>query len=101
MPCHRLDISWSQTARQEEQRWWATLAVQLVNRVFPQVEYWVTSIQYQRYFSQALVCTALIEDWDIGTAEGVRLLVQLARACSQLAWCSEGLILSPLQKTAK
>ena len=69
---------------EEEQRRWATLTVQLVNRIFPQVEYWVASSQYQRYFAHAQVCAALIEAWNIDTVPSVRLLVQLARACSQM-----------------
>jgi transposase len=67
------------------QRRWATRAVQIVNRVFPQVEYWVTSSQCQRYLPQAQICATLIEAWDIRSTESARLLVQLARYYSQLA----------------
>ena len=61
-----------------QQRQWAQMAVQVVNRVFPDVELWVTSSQCQRYFSQAQVCAALIEAWDIACVEAGRLLTQLA-----------------------
>jgi hypothetical protein len=67
------------------QRRWAARAVQVINRVFPQVEYWVTSSLCQRYFSQTQVGAALIEAWDMVGSEAERLLVQLARYCYELA----------------
>jgi tetratricopeptide (TPR) repeat protein/DNA-binding XRE family transcriptional regulator len=67
------------------QRQWATRAVQAVNRLFPHVEYWVTSSLCQRYFSQAQACVALIEAWDIMGVEAERLLGQVARYCYELA----------------
>ena len=67
------------------QRQWATRAIQVVNRVFPKGEYWIASSQCQRYFSQAQVCAALIEAWNIVSREAGRLLVQLAHSCYELA----------------
>lgn len=66
------------------QRQWADRAVQVVNRTFPQVQYWITSSQCQRYFPQAQNCAVLIETWSIMSADAVRLLVQLARYCNEL-----------------
>lgn len=59
-------------------RQWAQRAVQVVNRVFPAVDQWVTSSLCQRYFSHAQVCAALIEEWDITCREAGRLLTELA-----------------------
>lgn len=60
------------------QRQWARRAVQVVNRVFPTVDQWVTSSLCQRYFPHAQVCVALIEELDIECREAGRLLTELA-----------------------
>jgi len=44
------------------QRTWAERVVRVVSRVFPRVDF-ATWRQCQRYLPQALVCTALIEEW--------------------------------------
>lgn len=60
------------------QREWAQRAVQVINRVFPTVDQWVTSSLCQRYYCHAQVCVALIEEWNIVCVEAGRLLTELA-----------------------
>lgn len=66
------------TMDEATQREWAQRAVQVVNRVFPTVDQWVTSNLCQRYFWHAQVCAALIDTWGIAFREAGRLLTELA-----------------------
>ena len=54
---------------------WAERAVRAVNRAFPEGEY-DTWLRSQNYLPHALVCSALIEEWDMDFTEAAELLMQ-------------------------
>jgi tetratricopeptide (TPR) repeat protein len=55
------------------QRQWAERTVQAVSRAFPEVEF-ATRQRCQRYFSHALACAALIEQWGLAFPAAAQLL---------------------------
>lgn len=76
---HRLvQVVLKDTMDEALQRQWAVRAVQIVNHSFPEVDQWLTSNLCRRYLSQAQVCIALIDQWDIQSLDAGRLLMQLS-----------------------
>lgn len=71
-----------------QQRQWASQAVCLVNRVFPEVRF-ETREECARYLPQAQHCAALIADYQLTLKEGAALLLRLGSYCYRQACYSE------------
>ncbi len=70
------------------QRQYAELTVRVVNRVFPEVEFATWGICRQ-YLPHALLCVALIEQWQLASLEAARLLHQVAEYLQSRAQFTE------------
>jgi tetratricopeptide (TPR) repeat protein len=74
---------------EETQRQWAERAVRAISRMFPDVHDPTTWVACQRFWTQALVGIALIERWELRSADAGRLLTHagayLQRVCADYA----------------
>jgi tetratricopeptide (TPR) repeat protein len=71
-----------------QQRQWASQAIRLVNRIFPEV-YFDTQEECERYLPQAQRCATLITDFQLTLKEGAQILQRLGSYCYRKACYSE------------